>query len=383
NVGGTAVAVAVGDLLGNGVQDIVVANANGTVNVLLSNGNGTFQVPKSFAGGATPVAIGVADFNGDGKRDIVTANASGTLSVLAGNGKGTCQNPITTQVGGVFTSLAVGDLNGDRRPDLVVGTSIGLDSLLGNGNGTFSLKQTVSFARVIDGIVFQSSVNSLLLSDLRSDGKLDIVALASGGINVLLGNSDGTFTSPVPLNTGQSTSAAFVIGDFDGNGKPDIASCTNAGYQGAPTLLFLAGNGDGTFHAPKQVGVGETANSLAAGDFRGNGKLDLVMAAQGSDSLTLVQGNGNGTFAIAPSFPIRSFSSFIAAGDFNGDGRPDLVVASTAVSASVFLNNGNGTFRAGSVLVANGGGPVVVADFNGDGKQDVAVSTGSAIDVFL
>jgi hypothetical protein len=381
-VGGSLAAVTVGDLLGNGLDDIVAANTNGAVEVLLSNGNGTFQGPKSFAIGATPSGVAVGDFNGDGKLDIATVNNDGSVRVLLGNGSGSFGSPITTQLGGSLASVAVGDLNGDHKPDLVVGTNTGLDSLLGQGNGTFQLKQTVSFARVIDGITFQQVVNSLALSDLDHTGRLDVVALAGGGINVVVGNGDGTFQTRTPLNNPFATS--FSIADFNSDSKLDIVTSNPAGYQTGPSLTFLAGNGNGTFQPSTTVSVGGSATALAAGDFRGNGKLDLAMATTlGSDSLTLVQGNGNGTFAIAPSFAAGFLSSFIAAGDLNGDNRPDLVVSATVGPTSILLNNGNGIFRPGPTLLANAGGPVVVADFNGDGKLDVAVSTGSAIDVFL
>jgi hypothetical protein len=75
----------------------------------------------------------------------------------------------------------VGDFNNDGKSDLVVGTGTGLDILLDKGNGTFQLNQTVSFARTIHGIVFQGSATSVTVSDLRSNGKQDVVALANEG----------------------------------------------------------------------------------------------------------------------------------------------------------------------------------------------------------
>jgi hypothetical protein len=382
--GATPSAVAVGDFLGNGLQDIAVANFNETVTVLLSNGNGMFQAPRSFTIGGAPTAVAVGDFNGDGRLDIVTANSDGSVRVLPGNGNGTFGKPITTRLSGSLTSIAIGDFNGDHRPDLVVGTDTGLDSLVGQSNGTFQLKQTVSFARVIDGITFQVSVNSVAVSDLRNTGKEDIVALAGGGISVLLGNGDGTFQPRTQVNTGQFFAASFVVGDFNGNGRLDIVSSNAAQYQIGPSITFLSGNGNGTFQGPAQVNFGESAASLAAGDFQGDGRLDLVMAIQrSSDSVALVQGNGNGTFAVAPSFPTAFLSFSLAAGDFSGNGRPDLVVSGSG-STAVLLNNGNGTFHLGPTLLTGFGGTVVVADFNGDGRQDVAASTGSGtVDIFL
>ena len=383
--GTTSSAVAVGDFLGNGLEDIAVANANGSVTVILSNGDGTFQAPRSFNIGGSPVAVAVGDFNGDGKLDIVTANSDGSVRVLEGNGAGRFGSPITTQLGGTsLTSVAVGNFNGDHLPDLVVGTSTGLDSLVGRGNGTFQLRQTVSFARVIHGITFQESVNSVAVGDLRGNGREDILALAGDAVSVLLGNGDGTFQPRTQLDGGQTFASSFAVGDFNGDGRLDIVTSNAGGYQTPPSITFLAGNGNGTFRSPTVVSFGVAAAALATGDFRGNGRLDLVMAIQqGSNSVALVQGNGNGTFGIAPSFATGFLSFSIAAGDFNGDGRPDLVVSGSG-STGVLLNNGNGTFRPGPTLFTGFGGTVVVGDFNGDGKQDVALSTGSGtIEVFL
>jgi hypothetical protein len=382
-VGGSPDAVAVGDFTGNGLDDIAVANANRTVTVLLSNGNGTFQAPKSFSVGATPVGIAVGDFNGDGKLDLVTANSDGTVAVFLGKGNGTFGTRATSTTGGNLTSVAVGDFNSDHKADLVAGTSTGLEILLGSGDGTFQLKQTLTFSRTVHGITFVSAVNSVAVSSLRSNGKSDVLALSGEALGVLLGNGDGTVQSPVFLNTGQSPAGSFVVGDFNGDGKPDIVTSDVAQYEIPPSFAFLAGKGDGTFATPTQVNLGEAASSLAAGDFRGDGKLDLVLATnQEGNTVTVLPGNGNGTFATTPVVASPGLSTSIAVGDFNGDGKADL--ATSGASISVLLNNGNGTFRAGPVLPAPGfGGPVVVADFNGDGKQDIAVTSADSIDILL
>jgi hypothetical protein len=383
-IGGTPTAVVVGNFTGNGLDDIAVANANGTVTVILSNGNGTFQAPKSFPVGADPIAMAVGDFNGDGKLDLVTANNDGTVTVLPGKGDGTfgALTHMTTAAGASLTSVAVGDFNGDHKADLVVGTSTGLEILLGKGDGTFQLKQTVPFTRIFDGITFVYPVNSVAVSSLRSNGKNDVVALSGEGLAVLLGNGDGTVQNPAFLNSGAAV-ASFVVGDFNGDGKLDIATSNPAGYQTPSSFSFLAGKGDGTFAAPAIVNLAETASSLAAGDFRGDGKLDLVLATHlDGNTVTVLSGNGNGTFATAPTFASAGLSTGLAVGDFNGDGKPDLVTSGTKVA--VLLNNGNGTFRPGPVLPSPGYfGPVVVADFNGDGKQDIAVASANTIDIFL
>jgi hypothetical protein len=372
-LGGSLTSVAVGDFLGNGLQDIVVGNSNGTVDVLLSNGNGTFQTPKVIAIGATPDGVAVGDFNSDGRLDIVTANSNGTLTALLGNGDGTFGGSVNTTVGGRLNALAVGEFNGDGKPDLAVGASSGVDVLLGNGDGTFQFKSTIPFIVAPSLPFITEQVRSVAVADFRG-GKQDIVAGTGGDVRVLLGNGDGTFQSPVKLNTGGNIVTAFAVGDFTGDGKADIVT-SNAPppYLGGPSISLLAGNGDGTFQAPQTVNFGEDG-ALAAGDFTGDGKLDLAVAG---NHLTVLLNTGGGTFATTPAYATTIFlPRALAAGDFTGHGKPDLVVTGIGGDADVLLNNGDGTFRPGPTLTV-GGSPdaVVVGDFNGDGKQDIAVGT--------
>jgi hypothetical protein len=387
SLAGSLTSVAAGDFLHNGLQDVVAANANGTVSVLLSNGNGTFAAPVTVALGATPEGVAVGDFLGNGRLDVVTANSNGTVTVLAGNGDGTFGGPITSQVGGSLTSVAAGEFNGDGRPDLVVGTGTGLDVLLGNGDGTFRAKSAIPF--LVDPAVpdLTEAVTAVAVGDFRGNGRQDIAANASGNLNVLLGNGDGTFQNPVQLNVGPISVDSLVLGDFTGDGRLDIATSNAApSFSGGPTIGVLAGNGDGTFRAVRTENVGVAGNALAAGDFRGDGKLGLVLASDsGADLVTALPGNGDGTFATTPSVSAGSvLPSAVAAGDFNGDGKPDLVATGIGGNAAVLLNNGNGTFHAGPTLPVSGSpDAVVVGDFTGDGRRDVAVGTESGqIDVF-
>jgi hypothetical protein len=386
-VGGNLTSVAVGDFLGNGLQDIAVADANGKVDVLLSNGNGTFQAPEIFSVGASPKGLAEGDFLGNGKLDIVTANANGTVSVLEGNGKGGFGSPITTQVGGNLTSVAVSDFNGDGKPDLVVGTSTGLDVLLGKGDGTFKVNQTVPFNLHYAGLLIPEAVTSVAVGDFRGDGKQDIVALANSRVSVLAGNGDGTFQDPVALAAGQNGVGSFAVGDFTGDGKLDVVTSNFAGtFFGAPAINLLAGNGDGTFQAARSMELGETANAIAVGAFTSSGKLDLALASSfGSNSVTPLLNQGGGVFSTTPVVAANVLPSAAAVGDFNGDGKQDIVTTGVAGNAVVLLSNGDGTFREGPTLTVSGSpDAVVVGDFNDDGKQDIAVGTeGGTIDVFL
>jgi hypothetical protein len=133
--------VTVGDLRGNGILDLVVAqtpngaSTNHLVSVLLGNGDGTFRAPVSYRVGLVPVGALVGDF-GDGQADIAVVNETGyTVSVLRGNGDGTFGTPVNYAVGQEPASLAAGDFNGDGFLDLVTGSSSRFLSVLLNAGG--------------------------------------------------------------------------------------------------------------------------------------------------------------------------------------------------------------------------------------------------------
>ena len=134
--------VAVADLNGNKIPDLVVADFYvDQVLVDLGNGDGTFQPPVAMPVGLSPVFVTTADLTGNGIQDIITANlASNDVSILLGNGDGTFQPAIEIPAGLGPSSVAVGDFNGDGHLDLAVTDSIGNDVqiLLGNGDGTFT-----------------------------------------------------------------------------------------------------------------------------------------------------------------------------------------------------------------------------------------------------
>lgn len=240
--GEAAMSVAVADLNGDGIPDMVTANQNGsgegTVGVLLGNGNGSFQPTVAYdSGGAHGWSVAVADLNGDHIPDIVVLNTynSNTVGVLLGKGDGTFFPAVTYGANGF--SIAIGDVNGDHIPDLVTGA---LQVLLGNGDGTFQ-----------PAVAYGSFGVAAVLADVNGDKKLDIVAtIGTGGIAVLLGNGDGSFQPPVPYSTGGVQSYSVAVEDVNDDGNPDIAVsnyCTTGACVGDGSAAVLLGNGDGTF----------------------------------------------------------------------------------------------------------------------------------------
>jgi hypothetical protein len=295
-------------------------------------------------------------------------------------------------------SVAVADFNRDGIPDLAVanwgGVNQGLQGtitiLLGNSDGTF--QAAVSYPTGLNSI-------SVALGDFNGDGIPDLAVANAGSnnVSVLLGRGDGTFQAAVNYAVAHNP-LCVAIGDFNGDGIPDLAVATaGAPTPGTPgTVGILLGNGDGTFQAARNYAAGTTTVFLAVGDFNRDGILDLVVinagdaTGQGGNAAILL-GKGDGTFHAAGSYAAGRYPFSVAVADLNGDGIPDLVVAnSLSNDVSVLLGEGDGTFRAapahrvGPYGVNTSPALVIAArDFNGDGIVDLAVAFGGGVRLLL
>jgi hypothetical protein len=363
------VSVAVGDFVGNGRLDLAVANkGSNSVSVLLNNGNGTFQTAVNYAVGSNPVSVAVGDFNADHKLDLVVANYGGSsLSVLPNNGNGTFAAATTVSVPSAPVSVAVADLKGTGETDLVTASNGfgNVNVFFGNGNGTFSAPTNYATG---------FNANQVVVADLNGDHKPDLAvacAFPSGdGVSVLLNNGHGTFSAAVKYQVG-GPPTALTVGDFTGDGKPDLATA-NGGFA-SNSVSLLVGRGDGTFSNFLMFAADQGPVALAGGDTNHDGHSDLVVANQGSNDVTELIGNGNGTLVTSRMSPAGSSPSNVLPGDFDRDGKLDLAVLTSGTRpASILLNMGNGTFEAPLPLPS---GPAAACmstgDFTNDGKLDI------------
>jgi hypothetical protein len=374
----------VADVNGDGKPDLITFDrVSGTVSVLLGNGDGSFQDPRVVPLPDFPTALAVADVNGDGRPDLVVTTFMGA-SVLLGNGDGSFQEAQTFPAGADSFGLAVADVNGDGKPDLIVTHSSYPSSapgtvsvLLGNGDGSF--QPAMSFPA-------GPAPSNVTVADVNGDGKPDLITFNTLGlpsttnstVSVLLGNGDGTFQVPQSIAT---DGPLLAVADVNGDGKPDLltAHLVNGFFTlQVNGFSVLAGNGDGTFQPLQPLDLGSTADfpilgtpTVAVADLDGDGRRDLIVA---ESTLTVYLQNGAGSFRPAQSFPVGSMPSAVAVADVNGDGRPDLLVTESDGTVSVLLANGTGSFTPATttsgVELRN---TPYLADLNGDGIPDSVV----------
>jgi len=371
--------VAIGDLDGDGKPDLVTSNAGpSTVSVWLGNGDESFGPNTEFRAGSNPVAVAIGDVNGDGKPDLAVANAGtcsdnfGTVSVWPGNGDGSFGPRSNFGTAGNPRSVAIGDLNGDGKPDLVTANASSgpgtVSVLLGNGVGSFGPKTDFGTG---------TYPYSVAIGDFNGDGKPDLVTANNGSntVSILLGNGDGSFGPSTDFATGDSYSnpVSVAIGDLDRDGRPDLA-VANSGHN---TVAVLLGNGDGSFGPKTEFGTGSYCYSVAIGDLNRDGKPDLVTTnAFYSNTVSVLLGNGDGSFGPNTDFGTAYYPQSVAIGDMNGDGKPDLVTANPGSgTVSVLPGSGDGSFGPRTDFGTGCSPPfVAIGDLNGDGKPDLAVA---------
>jgi hypothetical protein len=232
-LGNSPSSIALGNLSGSGVLDLVVTRAtDNAVAVLRGNGDGSFQGPVPYMVGAAPGSVAVADFNGDGKPDVAVTNLNdSTVSVLFGNGDGTLQPAASLPVATGPVSLNA------------VGGALGGHASLAVANGSASFVSTGSNVTVLASLrprAFGVTANTTTLTATPNTVNVN----QSVTLNVTVAGGSGTPTGTVDI-TGNGTPAAVCTGlVLDGTGA---ASCTTSALQANTTTLTATYNGDLTY----------------------------------------------------------------------------------------------------------------------------------------
>lgn len=406
----------VADLDGDGPIDIIASNSrSGDVSVLHGRNGGTLAAARTFVADAEPQALALGDFNDDQLLDVVAAtqgsNSGATLAVLRSDGAGVLHGVEDVPVGGAPADLAGADVDGDGVADVVVSDGSGRVSVFPGGSTGFGTPRRLDSGGQARGVAV-----GLLNGDTFPD-----IAVADSdrdGVVLFLSNAYGRLAAPVFYPTAHGPSR-LAIGDFNGDGRPDIAAstvgadrkclggtkpgqscvwdndCGAGGVCSAPgKASVLLQKSNGTYGTPQDTSVEETPVGIAAMDANCDGKDDLVVANLASSTVSVLRSQGNGSFTLAQTLgesAVGKNPMALAVADFNRDGVADFVVTNTVAAAGVanihlFKGACGGAFTQINntpplrVELANA---VVARDFTGDQLVDLAVSSQTGNEVYL
>src|SRR3989454_1013397 len=340
--GALPITVAVADLNGDGIPDLVVVNVGAdTVSVLLGLADGTFGPKTDFATGAGARSVAIGDLNGDGVPDLVVSNVSAsTVSVLLGTGSGSFGPKTDFPTGAGARDVAIADLNGDGRLDVVVANADAgtVSVLLGVGDGTLGTRTDFAVG---------AGPRSVAIGDVNEDGILDLVVANSDSntVSVLLGTGTGSFAAKTDLATGAGTRPfSIAIGDLNGNGQRDLA------------VANVSANTVSVFLNTITPVIAVTPNSQGFGN---------VPMGSTADRTFTVTNAGGGMLTGSASTSTSAPFSIVSGGSYNlAAGASQTVIARFQPTAvAIVTGNVNFTYSGGSVsrgLTGTGTNPVPV-----------------------
>lgn len=414
-VGTAPTRIALGDLNGDHLLDIVASNSrSGDVSVLLATAPGVYGTARTFVADAEPQAVALGAFDKDGLLGAVTANlgaASATVALLRNRGGGVLHGVEDVRADNTPSGLVAADVDGDGLPDLLVSGSTGEVAIFPAQASGFGPPNRLNIGGRASGVA---------AADLNGDALPDIIAVdgANDRVAIFLSHGGGRFADPVFYPTAPGPNAV-AVGDFDGDGRPDVAlstagtdrtcqggpqpgkSCTQdtdcapGGVCAAPgKASVLLQQADGSFGPAHNSDVELRPVGIAALDINCDGKDDLLVANVASSTVSVLRSNGDGSFTLAQTLQqgdVGQSPIALAVADFNRDGVPDFAVTNiiapqTTPNVHLFRGNCSGPFAAfpnGQVHVGELASALVARDFTGDQIVDLAVVSQTSNSVYL
>jgi hypothetical protein len=354
--------------------DVVAGTSNLYFYAYLSNGDGTYRHTATVTAPRDTPIEGAGDFNGDGHADVVQ-HSNGTVWFYAGNGDGTFDAALSSSQPGPEAN-SIGDVNNDGRDDLVYRDRV----LLGGASGTFTRVHFPAW----------SFAPPVAVADLDEDGKLDLILEESGfffsKVAVRKGNGDGTFGEPRviirPSSKPGTRSYGAAAGDFNGDGHLDLAF--------APSVLL--GDGAGWFSGGQRFRDAEQEGNCRVADVDGNGTADMILTAPAYDSIAVVRTRTADSLDLPLTLTIEHApSSASVTTSFRVVTRVSTQSGLTPTGAVVFTIGGvvvgfaeveNGRSLAATEIAGHVGGTFpLIARFNGDDVYAAAEAPSQMIEI--
>lgn len=365
------------DIDSDGDLDLISANkTDETVRVFRQYTSGTFASSDRIIAGSGPVIAAASDFDGNGRTDLLCFNwNSKAVTVLPATRDSTFRGATVIPTSNGVSAIASGDFNGDQRPDVVT-TNWNTNSVsvsLQAADGAFAAGQSLAVG---------THPGDIVTSDFDLDGKLDfaVANLDSFTVSIRLGNGDGTFRSVPGVSLGsQRTPGRIVVGNFNGDNLPDLATANSLGNS----VSILLNAGSGAFTYWNELGLVQSPQSLAVADFDRNGLSDLAIGFIQFDSLQVLRCLPGAIFSSPTTLPGVRRPRDLAAADLNNDGLIDLVAPNegdftTPPTASIFLATATSFATAQTLALSSKATSVVAADVNANGICDLVFNGDAA-----
>lgn len=397
---------AIQDTTGNDAASLSATPVTNNSSVINNSAlNFTGSIITVGSGDSIPEGIVTADFNNDGVADLAITDVKGSdprARIYLGNGSGGFTAGGTQTVGINPTSIAAGDFNGDNKFDVAVAnySDRTISVLSGDGSGNLLAGSTFNagapYTVTIGGVPTNTTnprPRIIISGDFNSDGKADLAwtndydnvsgTEVAGTIGIAINNGTATpFSSVTATGTIGNNPYGLIATDLNGDGKLDLIAA-NSPSTGNGSISALLGNGNGTFQSAVNTTVGTRPRYFAAGDFNRDGKQDLALSQTISDNnLRILLGNGSGGFSSQStlSMGVEAAPRGVISADFNADGYLDVAVSSVAGdNVSIFLGSGDGNFNTRKVFAAGDAAYwMASADFDRDGLPDLAITNDSA-----